>query len=102
MNFPTDDYLEKIRKHRKAFFLWIPICFLIASAIILFLQIVPEVTPKWFDLFLNIISNAIWFLLFIRISTVRCPVCGKSILRLGSLPLSLKNIKCRHCDYQIR
>ena len=102
MNISTNNCLEQIRTRRKTFFLWIPICIIGQIIVVIFFQNVVGVTPKWLDFVLNILANGILFLLLIRVVSVRCPKCGKSIFKYGRFPISLKNIRCQHCDYLIK
>jgi len=93
--------LDEIKKRRKILYLWIPIFFFSQGIIVLSLQETIGNIPKWFSVVMNIIGNGTVFILLVRISFVRCPKCGKSILGLGRMPFSLKNIRCRNCDYLI-
>jgi phage FluMu protein Com len=94
--------LEQIRKRRKAFFLSFPIILFSIIIIILFFQQVLGTAPKWLMFILTTIANGISCFMFIRISSVRCPKCGKSLLKAGRLPFSLKNLKCCHCDHVVK
>jgi DNA-directed RNA polymerase subunit RPC12/RpoP len=96
--YDENPLLNNVRRHRKIFWLWLPIGFSIEIITTLLISYYFGEPPEWVFTALNVGWGVIATILLIKLSNVRCPRCGNKALRSPPL-VTTKYVRCQWCDY---